>query len=166
MPPLDIAQGFDVTQDVGPNYLGGQLDSEARIAIQIGQRLGAVLVLVVVVLLCVRLHRRGPRNAGGSGGCDPWGAMAFGHDQRLDGAAFAARGFAQRLRRRIAASGRYSKLRRLSGDRVEGCPRRVRCPERALRRVGGQDALPPKAPSPKPKRGAIRVGHSMEEGLR
>ena len=59
VPPLDIAQGFDVTQDVGPNYLGGQLDSEARIAIQIGHRLGAVLVLVVVGLLCVRLHRGG-----------------------------------------------------------------------------------------------------------
>ncbi len=60
-PPLDIAQGFDVTQDVGPNYLGGQLDSEARIAIQIGHRLGAVLVLAVVGLLWWRLQRAGHR---------------------------------------------------------------------------------------------------------
>ena len=66
VPPLDVAQGFDITQDVGPNYLGGQLDSEARIAIQIGHRLGAVLVLVIVGLLCVRLHRAGQRLLAGT----------------------------------------------------------------------------------------------------
>lgn len=66
VPPLDIAQGFDITQDVGPNYLGGQLDSEARIAIQIAHRLGAVLVLGVVGLLCVRLHRAGQRLLAGA----------------------------------------------------------------------------------------------------
>ena len=66
VPPLDVAQGFDVTQDVGPNYLGGQLDSEARIAIQIGHRLGAVLVLVVVGLLSLRLHRAGQRLLAGT----------------------------------------------------------------------------------------------------
>ena len=66
VPPLDVAQGFDVTQDVGPNYLGGQLDSEARIAIQIGHRLGAVLVLAVVGLLCARLHRAGRRLLAGT----------------------------------------------------------------------------------------------------
>ncbi len=63
-PPMDFRQGFDVLQAVGPNYLGGKLDSDARVAIQFTHRLGAVAVLVVVGLLCWRLlaakHFLGP----------------------------------------------------------------------------------------------------------
>ena len=54
-PPMDFRQGFDILQAVGPNYLGGMLDSEARVAIQFTHRLGAVVVLAVVGLLCWRL---------------------------------------------------------------------------------------------------------------
>lgn len=34
-PTADFANGFHLTQHIGPNYLGGQLDSEARTAIHI-----------------------------------------------------------------------------------------------------------------------------------
>ena len=54
-PPMDLAQGFNIFQSVGPNYLGGIMDSEARIAIQIAHRLGAVAVLLVVGWLGWRL---------------------------------------------------------------------------------------------------------------
>ena len=55
VPPMDLAQGFNIFQSVGPNYLGGLLDSEARIAIQIAHRLGAVAALLVVGWLGWRL---------------------------------------------------------------------------------------------------------------
>ncbi|MEM7218324.1 MAG: COX15/CtaA family protein [Pseudomonadota bacterium] len=56
-PQMDFAKGFDVTQAVGPNYLGGQLDNAARQTIHMTHRLGAVLVLLVVGALAWRLHR-------------------------------------------------------------------------------------------------------------
>lgn len=56
LPDTDFAKGFDFTQDVGPNYLGGQLSSDARVAIQVGHRLGALVVFVVVGLLAHRLR--------------------------------------------------------------------------------------------------------------
>ena len=59
VPAMDFRQGFDVAQTVGPNYLGGLLDSEARIAIQFAHRLGAVAVLAVVGLLGWRLWMAG-----------------------------------------------------------------------------------------------------------
>lgn len=59
-PPLDVAAGFDIGQSVGPNYLGGQLESDARVTIQFAHRLGAVLVLLVVGTLAWRLRRGGP----------------------------------------------------------------------------------------------------------
>ena len=55
VPPMDFRQGFDLFQAVGPNYLGGMLDSEARIAIQFAHRLGALAVLAVVGVLGWRL---------------------------------------------------------------------------------------------------------------
>ena len=57
VPPMDLAQGFDVAQRVGPNYLGGQLTSEARIAIQVAHRLGAVALLALAGALAWRLYR-------------------------------------------------------------------------------------------------------------
>ncbi|MBU1332898.1 MAG: COX15/CtaA family protein [Gammaproteobacteria bacterium] len=64
-PAMDFANGFHLTQHIGPNYLGGQLDSDARTAIHMTHRLGAVLVTVVLLLLAWRLHAAGlPRLAG------------------------------------------------------------------------------------------------------
>jgi cytochrome c oxidase assembly protein subunit 15 len=54
-PPVDFAQGFNVFQHVGPNYLGGLLDSSARAAIQLTHRLGALVTLLVLGALAWRL---------------------------------------------------------------------------------------------------------------
>ena len=54
-PPMNLAEGFNLLQSVGPNYLGGLLDSEARVAIQVAHRLGAAAVLVAVGWLGWRL---------------------------------------------------------------------------------------------------------------
>ncbi|TQV70716.1 heme A synthase [Exilibacterium tricleocarpae] len=56
-PPADFTRGFDLAQHVGPNYLGGLLDNEARVAIHMSHRLGAVTVLLVLSLLIWRLWR-------------------------------------------------------------------------------------------------------------
>ena len=55
-PTMDFsAAGFNIFQHVGPNYLGGLLDNEARIAIHWTHRLGALLVMVAVGALAYRL---------------------------------------------------------------------------------------------------------------
>ena len=58
-PAADFSNGFHLTQHVGPNYLGGQLDSDARTAIHVSHRLGAMLVLAVLSMLGWKLHRHG-----------------------------------------------------------------------------------------------------------
>ena len=55
-PPMDAADGFDVFQDIGPNYLGGLLDNSARVAIHMGHRLGALVTFVVVGALALRVR--------------------------------------------------------------------------------------------------------------
>ena len=42
-----------------PNYLGGQLDSDARTAIHMTHRIGALLVTLVLLLLAWQLKRNG-----------------------------------------------------------------------------------------------------------
>lgn len=56
-PGMDLRAGFNVAQSVGPNYLGGQLESDARVAIQFTHRLGALLVLLVIGALIWRLWK-------------------------------------------------------------------------------------------------------------
>ncbi|HEY6599213.1 MAG TPA: COX15/CtaA family protein [Pseudomonadales bacterium] len=56
-PHMDGAAGFDLMQSVGPNYLGGLLDNSARVAIHMGHRIGAIVVLLVVGTLVMRLWR-------------------------------------------------------------------------------------------------------------
>ncbi|USE36645.1 heme A synthase [Endozoicomonas sp. SCSIO W0465] len=50
LPPMNFAEGFDVGQDIGPNYLGGQLHAEARTAIHFAHRIGALLIIMLLVL--------------------------------------------------------------------------------------------------------------------
>jgi len=57
-PRMDFAQGFDLFQQVGPNYLGGLMESEARTAIHMTHRFGALLVLLYLGVLLTRLWRR------------------------------------------------------------------------------------------------------------
>ena len=58
-PNMDFANGFHLTQHIGPNYLGGQLDSDARTAIHMTHRIGAVLVTLVLLGLAWQLRQTG-----------------------------------------------------------------------------------------------------------
>ncbi|MFT5116855.1 MAG: cytochrome c oxidase assembly protein subunit 15 [Kiritimatiellia bacterium] len=59
LPPMDIVTGFAVFQDIGPNYLGGQLDNFSRIAIHVVHRGGAVVVCVTLLITGILLWRIG-----------------------------------------------------------------------------------------------------------
>jgi len=56
-PPMDLHEGFNFGQTIGPNYLGGELESDARVAIHFTHRLGALTVLLVAGALAWRLFR-------------------------------------------------------------------------------------------------------------
>ena len=58
-PPMDFASGFDLAQQIGPNYLGGLLYGEARTAIHLSHRLGALILSLALLLLAWRLWRHG-----------------------------------------------------------------------------------------------------------
>lgn len=58
-PDPDFTKGLDLTQSIGPNYLGGQLDNPARVAIHISHRLGALVTTIILVVLAFRLHASG-----------------------------------------------------------------------------------------------------------
>jgi cytochrome c oxidase assembly protein subunit 15 len=55
---MDFQHGFDITQQVGPNYLGGQLTASGRVAIHVTHRLGAMVVLGYFVILLSLMWRR------------------------------------------------------------------------------------------------------------
>lgn len=57
LPDMDFKQGFDVTQEVGPNYLGGAMANEARMAIHFSHRIGALITTVLLLMLAWRLWR-------------------------------------------------------------------------------------------------------------
>lgn len=59
MPPFDYARGFDIFQSIGPNYLGGKLDGEARAAIHHVHRLGAVVLTALTLVLSFRAWQAG-----------------------------------------------------------------------------------------------------------
>lgn len=63
LPPMDFAQGFNVTQHIGPNYLGGLMENDARVAIHYSHRLGAVLVTLYLLAFCVALLKSSVRLA-------------------------------------------------------------------------------------------------------
>lgn len=56
-PHMDFAQGFNFMQSIGPNYLGGQIDNDARTAIHYTHRLGALVLTGVLLLLMYRIWR-------------------------------------------------------------------------------------------------------------
>ncbi|MBR9912614.1 MAG: heme A synthase [Gammaproteobacteria bacterium] len=61
-PETDFAQGFNLAQTLGPNYLGGLMDNQARTAIHLSHRLGAVLVTAILLVLATLLWRSGWRD--------------------------------------------------------------------------------------------------------
>ncbi len=46
LPPMDFASGFNIFQGLGPNYLGGVMANEARVAIHMAHRIGAIATLL------------------------------------------------------------------------------------------------------------------------
>lgn len=60
-PAADFSQGFNVAQHIGPNYLGGALENEARTAIHLTHRVGAMLVSLLVLTLAALAWRAGSR---------------------------------------------------------------------------------------------------------
>ncbi|WP_428243585.1 COX15/CtaA family protein [Gynuella sp.] len=57
-PQADFSHGFNIFQHIGPNYLGGALHAEGRIAIHWSHRLGAVLVGLACYWLAWRLWQQ------------------------------------------------------------------------------------------------------------
>lgn len=55
VPTMDLAHGFNIFQTIGPNYLGGLMENEGRVAIHYVHRLGAILVMLGLVYLAGRL---------------------------------------------------------------------------------------------------------------
>lgn len=55
---MSFDSGLNATQHVGPNYLGGQLDGPARVAIHVSHRLGALLLSVALLTLAILLWRQ------------------------------------------------------------------------------------------------------------
>jgi len=67
LPPMDFAAGFDIFQSIGPNYLGGVMTNEARVAIHMSHRVGAVATLLSVGCLSFVLIRSGSAPVAGLG---------------------------------------------------------------------------------------------------
>ena len=55
LPEMDFKQGFNFSQEVGPNYLYGLLDNTARVAIHYSHRISAILVTIVFLVLMSKL---------------------------------------------------------------------------------------------------------------
>ena len=55
MPEMDFYDGFNLSQEVGPNYLYGLLDNEARVAIHYSHRVSALVLTLIFMVLITRL---------------------------------------------------------------------------------------------------------------
>ncbi len=56
-PTMDFAHGFNIFQEIGPNYLGGQMDGTGRVAIHFTHRVGAIVVALYLLYLVSRLYK-------------------------------------------------------------------------------------------------------------
>lgn len=56
-PDMDVAAGFNIAQGIGPNYLGGIMDNEARIAIHMAHRIGAIITTIYLMFMIGLLLR-------------------------------------------------------------------------------------------------------------
>jgi cytochrome c oxidase assembly protein subunit 15 len=55
LPEMDFKNGFNLKQEVGPNYLYGLLENPARVAIHYSHRVTAILVTLIFLILMSRL---------------------------------------------------------------------------------------------------------------
>jgi cytochrome c oxidase assembly protein subunit 15 len=54
LPPTNFHDAFNFSQHIGPNYLGGKLDNDARVTIHLMHRLGAIVTTLVLATLIVQ----------------------------------------------------------------------------------------------------------------
>jgi len=54
-PQMDFLSGFDFFQTIGPNYLGGLLNDEGRVAIHYAHRIGALVLTLYLIWMCMKL---------------------------------------------------------------------------------------------------------------
>jgi cytochrome c oxidase assembly protein subunit 15 len=62
LPEANFKEGFNFFQSIGPNYLGGQLDHESRVAIHLTHRFGAVVVTLFLLIFSFHLYKRNFKN--------------------------------------------------------------------------------------------------------
>ena len=55
IPNTNFEEGFNLFQSIGPNYLYGQMSNEARVAIHLTHRIGAIIVFFYSVFLAFKL---------------------------------------------------------------------------------------------------------------
>ena len=55
LPEMDFYNGFNLAQEVGPNYLYGLLDNEARVAIHYSHRASALVLTLIFLILISKL---------------------------------------------------------------------------------------------------------------
>lgn len=58
LPAMNFLEGFNIFQGIGPNYLDGTMDNEARIAIHFSHRLGAIVTTVYLLVIAALLINR------------------------------------------------------------------------------------------------------------
>ena len=56
-PNMNFLGGFNFFQDIGPNYLGGQMDLESRTAIHFTHRMGALVVSLFLSFLAWKIYK-------------------------------------------------------------------------------------------------------------
>ncbi|MFL2486257.1 MAG: COX15/CtaA family protein [Gammaproteobacteria bacterium] len=55
VPDVDFKEGFNLFQSIGPNYLYGQMSNEARVAIHLTHRIGAIVVFFYSLFMAFKL---------------------------------------------------------------------------------------------------------------
>ena len=66
VPDTNFKEGFNLFQTIGPNYLYGQMSYEARVAIHLTHRIGAIVVFFYSLFLAAKLWSRNTRPIVGS----------------------------------------------------------------------------------------------------
>ncbi len=56
-PEMNFESGFNLTQSIGPNYLGGLMDGESRVAIHVTHRIGALALSIYLLCMLWRVWR-------------------------------------------------------------------------------------------------------------
>ena len=57
-PTMDFSQAFSISQSIGPNYLGGIMDNDARVAIHFSHRVGAIITTLYLLLMSILLIKK------------------------------------------------------------------------------------------------------------